>query len=67
VWLPQLVALVRSLGLEVHADGVDSDAQRDAMIAAGCDGLQGRRCGPWMEDRGLDVWMSLPRGADLPQ
>jgi diguanylate cyclase (GGDEF)-like protein len=66
-WLPMLVALVRSLGIEVHADGVDSDAQRAAMLVAGCDGLQGRRCGPWMEDRGLEAWMNLSRGADLPQ
>jgi EAL domain-containing protein (putative c-di-GMP-specific phosphodiesterase class I) len=66
-WLPALVGLVHAIGLEVHADGVDSEVQRAAMVKAGCDGLQGRRCGPWMEDRGLEAWMSLSRGADLPQ
>lgn len=66
-WLPALVALARSLGLEVHADGVDTEPQRAAMVKAGVDTLQGRRCGPWMEDRGLEAWMSLSRAADLSQ
>lgn len=66
-WVPALVSLVHALGLEVHADGVDTEAQRAAMVRAGCDGLQGRRCGPWMEDRGLEAWLSLSRGADLSQ
>ena len=46
--------------LEVHANGADTEPQCAALIAAGCDGLQGRRLGPWMEERALESWFSLP-------
>jgi len=62
-WLPALVALAHSMRLEVHADGVDSEAQRKLLVAAGCDGLQGRRFGPWMEDRALESWLARPEHA----
>jgi diguanylate cyclase (GGDEF)-like protein len=62
-WVPALVHLAHALGLEVHADGVDAEAQRVALRAAGCDGLQGRRLGAWMEERALDAWLALA----LPQ
>ncbi len=66
-WVPALVALAHAMKLEVHAEGVDTEAQRVALRKAGCDGLQGRRCGPWMEDRGLEAWMNLSRSPDLSQ
>jgi len=59
-WLPALVQLAHAMDLEVHATGADTEAQCDALIAAGCDGLQGRRLGPWMEERALESWFSLP-------
>ena len=59
-WVPALVALAHALKLEVHADGADTESQCDALRAAGCDGLQGRRLGTWMEERALDSWLALP-------
>ena len=59
-WVPALVQLVHAMDLEVHANGVDTEEQRAALIAAGCEGLQGRRLGPWMEERALESWFSMP-------
>jgi EAL domain-containing protein (putative c-di-GMP-specific phosphodiesterase class I) len=36
-----IVALAHSLELEVIAEGVGSEAQRDFLASAGCDGYQG--------------------------
>ena len=54
------VQLVHAMQLEVHANGADTEQQCAALIAAGCDGLQGRRLGSWMEERALESWFSLP-------
>jgi diguanylate cyclase (GGDEF)-like protein len=59
-WVPALVQLAHAMQLEVHASGVDTELQRAALIAAGCEGLQGRRLGSWMEERALESWFSLP-------
>jgi EAL domain-containing protein (putative c-di-GMP-specific phosphodiesterase class I)/GGDEF domain-containing protein len=59
-WVPALVYLAHAMKLEVHADGADTEAQCEALRAAGCDGLQGRRLGSWMEERALDSWLALP-------
>jgi diguanylate cyclase (GGDEF)-like protein len=59
-WMPALVALAHAMRLEVHADGADTEIRCDAARAAGCDGLQGRRLGAWMEERALDAWLALP-------
>ena len=59
-WVPSLVALAHAMALEVHAGGADSQAQCEALRRAGCDGLQGRRPGAWMEERALDAWLALP-------
>ena len=61
-WVPALVQLVHAMQLEVHADGADTEAQCAALRVAGCDGLQGRRLGAWMEERALDSWFALPAG-----
>jgi EAL domain-containing protein (putative c-di-GMP-specific phosphodiesterase class I) len=63
-WVPALVALAHAMKLEVHAAGVESDAQCDAVRAAGCDGVQGRRPGAWMEERALEQWLALPMALD---
>ena len=57
-WLPALVALAHAMDMEVHANGVDSGAQRAALLAAGCDGVQGRGVGAWMEERALEAWLA---------
>ena len=59
-WVPALVQLARAMQLEVLATGADTELQCDALMAAGCNGLQGRRLGPWMEERALESWFSLP-------
>jgi EAL domain-containing protein (putative c-di-GMP-specific phosphodiesterase class I) len=59
-WVPALVQLAHAMKLEVHADGADTESQCAAMRAAGCDGLQGRRLGAWMEYRALESWFELP-------
>jgi EAL domain-containing protein (putative c-di-GMP-specific phosphodiesterase class I) len=46
--------------LEVHANGADTELQCAALVAAGCDALQGRRLGSWMEERALESWFTLP-------
>ena len=59
-WVPALVALAHAMKLEVLADGADTPAQCEALRTAGCDGLQGRGLGAWMEARALDAWLVLP-------
>jgi diguanylate cyclase (GGDEF)-like protein len=61
-WMPALVALAHAMRLEVHAEGADTEARCAALRAAGCDGLQGRRLGAWMEERALEAWLELPQG-----
>jgi EAL domain-containing protein (putative c-di-GMP-specific phosphodiesterase class I) len=36
-----IIALARGLGIETTAEGVETEAQADAMRALGCDELQG--------------------------
>lgn len=57
-WVPALVQLAHALGLEVLAEGVDTEPQRLALQRAGCDGFQGRRMGAWMEERALESWLA---------
>jgi len=59
-WMPALVALAHAMQLEVHAGGADTPAQCEALRRAGCDGLQGRRLGAWMEERALESWLAGP-------
>ncbi|HEY8579119.1 MAG TPA: EAL domain-containing protein [Beijerinckiaceae bacterium] len=39
--IPEIVALARAVGLSVTAEGVETEAQRAYLAAAGCDYLQG--------------------------
>ena len=50
--LEAMIALVHDLGLDVTAVGIETEAQRDVMLALGCDRLQGYYVGPptpWSE------------------
>jgi EAL domain-containing protein (putative c-di-GMP-specific phosphodiesterase class I) len=44
--LRAILAATRALGLESVADGVQSEAQRQFLVSAGCDGAQGTLLGP---------------------
>jgi EAL domain-containing protein (putative c-di-GMP-specific phosphodiesterase class I)/GGDEF domain-containing protein len=59
-WVPALVALAHAMRLEVVAGDADTPAQCEALRRAGCDALQGRRLGAWMEEKALDAWLALP-------
>jgi len=59
-WVPALVELAHAMRLEVHAAGADTEPQCAALMAAGCDGVQGRRLGQWMEDQALESWLGRP-------
>ena len=59
-WVPALVELAHAMRLEVHAVGADTEPQCAALMAAGCDGVQGRRLGQWMEDQALESWLGRP-------
>ena len=39
--VPAIVAIARSLGAEVVAEGVETDAQREALLALGCRAMKG--------------------------
>ena len=45
-----IVAMCRSLGLAVVAEGVETPAQRDALLALGCTTFQG-----WLYGRPMPV------------
>lgn len=61
VWIGDFVRMAHSLGMEVTAEGVETQAQAQAMQAAGCDFMQGyffARPSP-----GRDVTRALTGGA----
>ena len=56
-----IVALGRSLGLRVLAEGVETEAQRDVLASMGCDELQG-----WLLGRPASA-AAMGRRADEPE
>ncbi|MBN9341369.1 MAG: EAL domain-containing protein, partial [Comamonadaceae bacterium] len=48
-----IIALSRSLGLEVIAEGVESIEQRDMLARAGCHLYQGYLCSPALPEEAL--------------
>jgi EAL domain-containing protein (putative c-di-GMP-specific phosphodiesterase class I) len=58
-----IIQMGRSLGITVIAEGVENQAQRDFLAAAGCDELQGNAVGVAMPSEALVRWVAaLPRG-----
>ena len=51
-----IVQLARSLQLRVVAEGVETEAQRDALVAMGCDELQGYLFARPMSPTALALW-----------
>jgi diguanylate cyclase (GGDEF)-like protein len=59
-----IIQMGRSLGITVIAEGVENQAQRDFLAAAGCDELQGNAVGVAMPSEALVRWVGeLPRAA----
>jgi diguanylate cyclase (GGDEF)-like protein/PAS domain S-box-containing protein len=57
-----IIQMGRSLGITVIAEGVENQAQRDFLAAAGCDELQGNAVGVAMPSEALVRWVAeLPR------
>jgi EAL domain-containing protein (putative c-di-GMP-specific phosphodiesterase class I) len=48
-----MVALSRRLGLQVVAEGVEDEAQRDVLVTLGCDIVQGYDLGRPGDERSL--------------
>jgi diguanylate cyclase (GGDEF)-like protein len=53
-----IVQLARSLQLHVVAEGVETEAQRDTLVALGCDELQGYLFAKPMSAAALALWAS---------
>jgi diguanylate cyclase (GGDEF)-like protein len=51
-----IVQMARTLGLRVVAEGVETEAQRDALVALGCDELQGYLFARPMTAASLALW-----------
>ena len=54
-----IVALARSLGLQVMAEGVETEQQRNSLAAAGCGDVQGFLLGRPMWGDELDTFLGL--------
>jgi diguanylate cyclase (GGDEF)-like protein len=61
-----VVQMARSLGLRVVAEGVETEAQRDALVALDCDELQGYLFARPMTAQSLALWADTDRQGDRP-
>ena len=52
-----IIALTREIGLEVTADGVETGAQADALIALGCVRQQGHLYAPALPEEGFENYL----------
>jgi diguanylate cyclase (GGDEF)-like protein len=52
-----IIALTREIGLEVTADGVETGAQADALIALGCVRQQGHLYAPALPEEGFESYL----------
>ena len=61
-----IVQMAHSLGLRVVAEGVETNAQRDQLVALGCDELQGFLFAKPMSAVALGLWAAQDDDADRP-
>ena len=59
-----ILQLARRLDLRVVAEGVETEAQRDALVALGCDELQGYLFAKPMTAASLALWADQDEGGD---
>ncbi len=59
-----IVQMAHSLGVRVVAEGVETPAQRDALVALGCDELQGYLFARPMSAVALALWAHSDEGRD---
>ncbi len=62
VLVESIIAMAHRLGVEVVAEGVETPAQRDALIAAGCDFAQGFLLGRPLPAESFEAQFILPAG-----
>jgi EAL domain-containing protein (putative c-di-GMP-specific phosphodiesterase class I) len=68
VIVASVARLAASLGMTVVAEGVETEEQRQILIAAGCGALQGYRFGKPMSARDVTVLLAgLAASADAPE
>mgnify|MGYP002663218357 CR=1 FL=1 len=58
--------LARRLGIDTVGEGVETEAQREFLLAHGCDQLQGMGIGAPMDAAALARWQADRRAADQP-
>jgi EAL domain-containing protein (putative c-di-GMP-specific phosphodiesterase class I) len=61
-----IVHMAHTLGLRVVAEGVETEAQRDALVALGCDELQGYLFAKAMTAKSLALWADDDGDNDAP-
>ncbi|HEX6017574.1 MAG TPA: EAL domain-containing protein [Burkholderiaceae bacterium] len=61
-----VLTMARTLGLRVVAEGVETPAQRDALVQLGCDELQGYLFAKPMSPRAIALW-AMDAPASLTQ
>jgi diguanylate cyclase (GGDEF)-like protein len=61
-----IVQMAHTLGLRVVAEGVETEAQRDELVFAGCDELQGYLFAKPMSAKALELWASDDRPQGRP-
>ena len=61
-----IVQLAHSLDMRVVAEGVETEAQRDHLVAIGCDELQGFLFAKPMPARAIELWASNDAEGPLP-
>ena len=58
-----VIEMARSLGLDVIAEGVETDGQLERLAEAGCALYQGYLCAPPLDQAALDAVIAAPAAA----